>query len=234
VAVELGIPPCVTPDTFAICIMEGKDRINRTFLEDTGMELTIGSARMFRPEDLVSDQAQSFGCEPDYNAYVNGKMRPQPELKTFGNERFAGGHIHLGGEFNCPPFVAALFADLFLSLPFLCSPSAGTQPFDGSNRLAWYGQPGIFRHKPYGIEYRTPTNWWCNNRKNAMMMGAAAMRLCRFLSTTSPSAMRSMMKQIPWLDVQEFLSNTPVRAANRSERATQLCNEIAEKVGLEI
>jgi hypothetical protein len=44
--------------------------------------------------------------------------------------------------------------DLFLSVPLVLMD-------DGFQRKAIYGKAGAFRKKPYGVEYRTPSNWWC-------------------------------------------------------------------------
>ena len=78
-------------------------------------------------------------------------------MNVRGNVRTCGGHIHLGGDFQCPDFVAALFAELFLGV-------FGRLPMNfKSVRQRWYGQPGIFRSKPYGIEYRTPDSSWTSD-----------------------------------------------------------------------
>ena len=210
VAVELGIPPQTTQGGFADAIMHGKEMIIQLLDENHGGPshyLDCMAEYSFHPDDLQSEQAKHFGCEPDYNAYETGKMRTMPRATKLSNYRHAGGHIHIGGEFKCPPFVAALFADCYLYLwPALSYPEARpASTLDTERRSQWYGRPGVFRPKPYGIEYRTPSNWWCENRGKAQMMGRQALRLSRFLEGTSSTALREMVRSIRWLDVQRLV-----------------------------
>lgn len=73
---------------------------------------------------------------------------------TLGRMRYAGGHIHLSyNHAVVPHFVAARFLDLYLTLPWI---DWDHQP----RRRATYGKAGLYRPKQYGIEYRTPSNWW--------------------------------------------------------------------------
>jgi hypothetical protein len=234
VCVELGIPPCDTADQFAHNIQEGKRRIERTFLTPEEIELVVQDSMRFQPHQLESPQAQSFGCEPDYNAYTNGEMRKMPAVATFENNRFAGGHIHLGGTFNCPPFVVALLCDAVIQLPFWCNTRSMSPPPVQRGRLQWYGQPGIFRPKPYGIEYRTPCNWWTANTNTAEAMGRKAIQLGRYLVNTNATDLRTVVRQLPWLDIQEFLSELPAQESERRDKAAMLTDTIVGVTGLRI
>jgi hypothetical protein len=206
VAVELGIPACVTPGDFRDQLVLAKTLLYEQFLRDEGYELTYISSREFPARQLQSDQAKAFGCEPDFDAYTNGKARSVPLEVTTGNTRFAGGHVHIGGQFNCPPFA----------------------------RKLWYGRPGIFRPKPYGIEYRTPSNWWLRSEQYMLQMGHQAIHLGRYLENTSAIDLRSAVGQIPWLDVQDFLQYTPGNQEEREEKVRLLASVLENIMGTSI
>lgn len=206
VSIELGIP--VTDGTsLGHVVQEGKKRIIDTFFNTKRYELYQSSQVHYNSNQLTSKQAQTFGCEPDFDAYSNGKVRDIPSAILKGNTRFAGGHIHIGGDFKCPPFVAALFADLFISVTSQVNYTlqAGTKdPL--KDRMGFYGRAGAFRPKPYGIEYRTPSNAWCASPKKGNAMGRNAFSLGVFLESTSATNLREMIKKIDWLRVREVVN----------------------------
>lgn len=219
VVVELGIP-VISGECLGDVVMQGKSLIINEFLSKKKYSLSCGSSVRFTTTELESDQAQRFGCEPDFDAYTAGEVREIPDSITNSRYRSAGGHIHLGGNFNCPPFVVALFCDLYL----------GVQPWlDGyaqlgmgyTNRLQWYGKPGIFRPKPYGIEYRSPSNWWCETCDAGNYIGSMAMRVAQYLETASGTTIRTSMKKIPWIAVQDFFVAMSQRRSPQSKLATK-------------
>lgn len=101
----------------------------------------------------------ALGCEPDYDAY-SGKKNPKPD--TDKPMRTASGHIHIGWTHNQALFVDHHFnmcrniakqLDIALFVP--------SQMWDKDNsRRELYGQPGSFRPKKYGMEYRVLSNKW--------------------------------------------------------------------------
>ena len=154
----------------------------------------------FIPKDLRSTQAKTIGCEPDFDAYSGGEERTF--CGVLGNTRTCGGHIHLGGDFNCPDFVAALFADLLIgTLPDVRS--------RGGPRAEWYGKAGIYRPKPYGIEYRTPSNRWFSDRSTIHNAGCAAYHLARYLTYSDAATIRLAFKAIPWTMIREYANPGP-------------------------
>ena len=226
VTVELGIPPTSNPYNFGESITRGMARIKREFFADEETQLTSTAAHKFKSSQLTSPQARTFGCEPDYDAYTNGKVRTVPSTMVEDRWRYAGGHVHLGGDFNCPPFVAALFADVYISLYLLQLSGFNGVTTEEKQRRKWYGQPGIFRQKPYGIEYRTFSNTWCSSTDKATYMGDAAVRLCSILETRSATKLRGYVRQIDWLAIREFLSDPPSLNTERLEKAGMLYQEV--------
>lgn len=117
----------------------------------------------FLPEQLQSEQARTFGCDPDINIWkmeANEIDRNDPDLESL---RTAGGHIHIGFDVDDrpaePPEVTRLvkLLDLYLGVPSVT--------FDkDQTRRKFYGKAGSFRPKPYGLEYRVLSNAWFKER----------------------------------------------------------------------
>jgi len=204
VTIELGVPFTNEGSMLGHIIKEGKNRIKTAFFKDTAKDLLLADKVEFRIEDLQSKQAKSFGCEPDFDAYTGGKMRDVPDSLIRGTTRYAGGHIHIGCTPNCPPFVVALFADLYLSV--YMNSFAPHRESPGNPRSLYYGRPGVFRPKDYGIEYRTPSNWWCGSVKNGNQIGYMATRLGVYLEETTATTLRETIKKIDWNRVREAVN----------------------------
>lgn len=234
VVVELMIPPTSRISTFANHIVTGKQLIVDEYLSENKQWLSSDGAHCFEANELSSTQAKTFGCEPDYDAYTGGKVRTVGKEIKDGRWRYAGGHVHLGGFFNCPPFVAALFADIFITLPsYLGGGHSGTYALQGGHarqRLEWYGQPGIFRAKPYGIEYRTPSSYWTIDGDSAHYMGDKAMRLIHYLENTSALKIREALNNINWLGLQKLLTNPPKEKLTRENEVYELLDKIGKVV----
>ena len=220
VCIEIGIPPTNNASVFSQNIMAAMELVRTTYLP-AGQSLYCTASWDFAKNQLKSKQAKSFGCEPDFDAYTGGKVRTVPSDIMDGTTRYAGGHVHIGGDFNCPPFIAALFADIFLTLVPL---GQGEIPQDSreSMRKLYYGKPGVFREKSYGIEYRTPSNYWCSGATRINMMGRRALSLGAFLENTSATELRNIVKQYDWLALQTCLS---IPQSSSSKRISS-CNEL--------
>lgn len=131
------------------------------YFEGQGLSLAYEPAMRFSPHQLNSQQAQTFGCDPDYSVWL---MQPNfvdtgnPELQTL---RTAGGHIHVSfsvDENNTPPGVEEVtrmvkLLDLFVGVPSVLAENDTT-------RRAFYGKAGAFRPKSYGLEYRVLSGFW--------------------------------------------------------------------------
>lgn len=108
----------------------------------------------FPEEQLLHPQAQEFGCEPDMNAW-NGRFNAPPKPPAF-DFRSAGGHIHIGLDRNTSSVELQRIVrclDTVVGLQSLL-----VDP-DKERRL-FYGKAGSMRKKPYGLEWRTLSNFW--------------------------------------------------------------------------
>lgn len=133
---------------------------------DPELTFNLSSVQDFDEETMKAQppEAVELGCDPDYNAYTL-KVNPRPEGAAV-NFRTASGHIHIGWGADipidhpshmeiCGSFVKYLDATVGMFMTLL-----DRDP----RRRELYGKAGAFRPKPYGVEYRTPSNLWLASR----------------------------------------------------------------------
>ena len=109
--------------------------------------------------DAQPDEAKELGCDPDYNAYT-GEPNPRPDGEV--PFRTAAGHIHVGWGADIPvdhPDHLEICCDFVKTLDATVGMFM-TAIEDDPRRRELYGKAGAFRPKPYGVEYRTPSNVW--------------------------------------------------------------------------
>ena len=166
VTLEFNLNPHNNVDSFLNAIKKSTKYISDKIAYPLSARISTHDALEFNPAYLENIQARTSGCDPDFDAYKRGQMRMPRPLSLLGNWRCAGGHIHLGynvAEASTPPWAIAQFLDVFATLFWDEHFSTETMV-----RRNYYGAPGIYRPKPYGIEYRTPNAKWIdfilNNR----------------------------------------------------------------------
>ena len=150
VTVEFNTPPTNDPQEFVNAINYNLDWIS-TRAAELGLSVVFDPSAVFDKEQLNTEAAQTFGCDPDFNAWDFGAANPRPRSRNKAL-RSAGGHIHIEApELDKLELTKAM--DLFVGVPMLA--------FDtDSRRRELYGKAGAFRPKSYGIEYRTASNAW--------------------------------------------------------------------------
>lgn len=127
----------------------------------------------FPDSELMHEDAMKFGCEPEFCAY-DLCIIPAPEAIEVGGFRSCGGHIHLGeseegvgplrvtpkdedaSERDWPRLQVVRMMDILVGLT---SVVLDTDPTTASRRNL-YGKAGSHRPKDYGVEYRSPGNFW--------------------------------------------------------------------------
>lgn len=146
VALEYGIPPASSAAEFVHHIKAVMER-SKEWLPD--LEFSNLSCIIFPEDQMNNPAAHVFGCEPDFNAWTKDvNPAPQPPSPFM---RSAGGHVHV--ETNQNPFQVVRAMDLYLGVP-------ATLMDNGEMRKQLYGKAGACRPKPYGVEYRTLSNFW--------------------------------------------------------------------------
>jgi hypothetical protein len=216
VMVEYNIPPATNVDAFYKSMRRGRSMVLNELNRRYGSKYSLymrGHTHTFQARQLQSDQSKTIGCEPDFDAYGGGRMRIDPPAP--GLQRSCGGHVHLGGDFKCPDFVAALFAELFIGV------RGGWNALPKDPRAVWYGKPGIYRPKPYGIEYRTPNNSWGRTGAGMESIGDLALRCARFLTETEATVLQTAFRKIEWVRVREYMMGS-----KRTDAAKKLHHKI--------
>lgn len=111
------------------------------------------------------DEAKVLGCSPDFNAWT-GEVNPPPEDRKNPTMRCAGGHLHIGWVDDIEPTNPIHMEhckDLVKQLDCYLGYWALMHDSDATRRKL-YGKAGACRFKPYGVEYRTLSNFWVLDR----------------------------------------------------------------------
>lgn len=132
----------------------------RDILNSSNLQPLVIPSHTYSDSEIRSfgPNAVEFGCSPEMNAWSNRKLKsPDGESTCL---RTAGGHIHVG--YDNPDDSTNLsivkMMDYTLGLPSLLCDTDNT-------RRKLYGKAGSMRHKQYGVEYRTLSNFWLNSQE---------------------------------------------------------------------
>jgi hypothetical protein len=155
VAAEFNIPPTNDPHTFVVSIDKALSHICKQLRRKSVDSVRVNCIEL--KEDWITSNAaiKQIGCDPDFCAYdANPNIPRELAEGVVGLTRGAGGHIHIGYPTElCPQPVLVQLLDAVVGLSMLPHDKQG-------KRRVWWGKAGIFRVKPYGIEYRTLSNFW--------------------------------------------------------------------------
>lgn len=160
-ATEFNIDPAATADEFSTNVgLVMEQLLERLKKDDPSSEFATESYATFSREEYeaLPEKAREIGCVPDFNAYTERENRIGSASRT----RFVGGHVHFSWTKDQDPksyehinacIMLTKMFDLFIGIPTLF-----LDPY--SPRRNYYGKAGNFRPKSYGVEYRTPSNFW--------------------------------------------------------------------------
>jgi len=155
VLAEYNIAPAKTEYEYYLAIEKALNYIKKTIPKN--LDLAILPAARLKEKYLQTENAQLFGCEPDFNAWTR-EVNERPIAD--GNLRSAGYHITLGYE--NPNEIANLSwvkaQDLNIGVP-----SVLQEPDNERKKL--YGKAGAFRHTSFGVEYRSTSNYILQDKK---------------------------------------------------------------------
>jgi hypothetical protein len=154
VSVELNVPPAASEDDFVDYLRKCVGDVQQRY----GIELKAIPSFEFSDEQLDNEEARTFGCSLDYCAY--SKVPNKNGEAENKNLRAAGGHIHMAYS---DPHIEKNKAiiksmDLHLAVPMLLIDK-------DVDRRKLYGKAGCYRDTPYGIEYRTLSNFWLSSEE---------------------------------------------------------------------
>lgn len=131
--------------------------------------------------DAQPDEAKELGCDPDFNAYLNGAINPKPDASQ--GFRTASGHIHIGWTLNQDiNDQDHLDACMMVSKQLDIGVGLASYIWDRDIiRSKMYGQMGTFRPKHYGVEYRTMSNVWVKDEGTRNAVFELAMKSVQML-----------------------------------------------------
>jgi len=165
-ACEVGIQPCANVNQWVrglTSVLENTARI-------VGPDYVFNySPTVFFEKDYydkqVPAQCKVLGCNPDRDAYKNGDFNKMPDIVEKNGKvmRSGGGHIHFGWTHDKDVLNDQdhLWDCLLLTRNLDAAFGIYTTYWDDDKeRMRMYGAPGAFRVKPYGMEYRSPSNAW--------------------------------------------------------------------------
>lgn len=156
VMVEFNVPPARSANDLWKDVDFVKNFIKNEIIPKN-LDVVIKPSVHFDIEDLKSEQAQTFGCEPDFNAWELEMNSVKMSDETL---RVAGGHLHIGynksNEQSSIAIVRSL--DLFLGVQSVILDS-------DTERKKMYGKAGAMRFKSFGCEYRVLSNFWIENEQ---------------------------------------------------------------------
>lgn len=153
VAIEFNIPPAETRREFIDSIAKTMKVLQDGVNNSLGFHLDHRSWAKFPKDQLESEAAKLFGCDPDYNAWT-GEQNPKPKAAD-ETLRTCGGHIHVGySDQYIEKKRLVKFMDMMLGIPSVLMDE------EGAERRELYGMPGAYRDKVYGLEYRSLSNFW--------------------------------------------------------------------------
>jgi hypothetical protein len=162
VLAEFTIAPAADHDEFARNILENVDAITARLAKNGVKPRIVASAR-YPKSELTSEQAQRFGCDPDYDAYEMTVNKVAAEAHET-DLRSAGGHVHFAHPiFNDPYKVLDMIKlmDLYLGVASVVFDKS----LAGKERRTLYGKAGAHRPKAYpGGEYRSLSNFWIKDK----------------------------------------------------------------------
>jgi hypothetical protein len=192
VAAEFNIIPAKNAKDFISSVSAGLSYITDT-IADANPELAveINPTAEFPEEyfNALPDQVRELGCEPDFDAYT-GEENKKPA--TDRPMRTGAGHIHVGWRKNeADPYDSAHFAVCQNVVKLLeCSLFLPSLSFDNdTQRRELYGNPGAFRPKTYGVEYRVLSNAWLKDD-----------RLMRWVFNTTLRSVRDLYRGKKYFD----------------------------------
>lgn len=156
VNVEWCLPPSNNPKDFIKNLKYCVEHTNKILPQ--GHRVLFKSSHEFDDDQLLTKEALEFGCDQDFCAYNEDIHTPNPKPTSANpNLRSCGGHIHFGSVNLINPVDATFFLKRYVE-PLLGVALVALDP--DQRRKELYGKAGAFRLKPYGIEYRTPSNFW--------------------------------------------------------------------------
>lgn len=162
VALEFAIPVCNSSHEVEHEIHKALQRSKEA---SGGLDFLDAPSAIFPNDLLKSEEAQRFGCDPDYDVYdikENIATPPNDGMRTIGMHLHFGHPFLVNAPYNVIRFTKWLDATVGI-VGVLADPSEAAK-----RRRRLYGRAGCMRIKEYGDEYRTPSPWPLRSRASVV------------------------------------------------------------------
>lgn len=221
VMVEFNVMPSRSPEEFYNNTKKVMDHVFK-LLADKGLSPVISPSELFKEEYLRIPQAQEIGCIGDVDAWT-GERNPTLSADILKNVRTSGGHVHVSflTEEGLPSIedketlVQAL--DLYLGVPSVLLDT-------DSRRRSFYGKPGAYRERSYGIEYRALSNFWIRTKKETEWVFQQVQRAITGLNRVSVSKL-----PLYWSKDDENMTRETISSGNQ-----HMAKILMRKYGVEV
>lgn len=220
VALEFNIPPAASCQEFVNALQWSMAKITDD-VERLNLRPKISAAEIFPTQQLMSQAAMVFGCEPDFNAWKHGIINPRPAASNSAL-RSCGGHVHVGINDIIPKsFIERMrlthrfvqCQDLFLGVPSVMLDT-------DTMRRDLYGKAGCYRltyHSPIAWEYRVLSNFWLKSQSLMTWVYTQTLRAIEFVKNHSEEQLEEFFST-------RSLGNNIEKCINTSD--LQLCQEL--------
>lgn len=166
-ALEFNIQPAKTVEEFdgnMTTVLTQLDEMLKKVSNDE-LEMVFEPVARFDPTYFSFQPFESkiLGCEPDFDEFGNEKTPPEgmQDLPF----RTAAGHVHIGFREGGDPKEHDHFENCkLISKTFKTVKGYVPLTSHEQERCRYYGGPGSFRPKSYGIELRSPSNKWVQTK----------------------------------------------------------------------
>lgn len=189
-ALEINIPPAYSSYNFLYYLGTALALTANRYLKP-GQRLCATPVARYDQQyfKTLPASALELGCDPDYDAWNGGKANPRPTSLPNPYARTGAGHIAVGWRSKealaDDVFEANHFNDCIMMVQMMDLIHDEIAPLhedkDDEYRRGLYGKRGAFRPKPFGVEYRTPSNSWLRSTVAAENMYNAAIMAFGFL-----------------------------------------------------
>lgn len=148
-----------------------------------GVSLCFDGVVKVEREELLSlsEKSRLLGCQPSENVYGLKTVKVDPMKYLY---RSGGGHVHLGLPGSLIEYRAKHIPilDALLGIPCVLLDRDPAQ----KERRKVYGRVGEYRTPPYGVEYRTLSNFWLHSPYLAeFVLAQAKIAACVVFATVS-------------------------------------------------
>lgn len=158
--VEFNPPASNSPSILGSWIQQAFIRLDTLVKAHPGVEVSFEPVVKVDPAEMaqLSDRSRILGSDPSKNVYGVKPILVDGETYPF---RSAAGHFHFGlkGDLFDERVKLISWLDVFLGNTCVL---VDRHPL-AAQRRENYGRAGEYRIPNYGVEYRTPSNFWLRN-----------------------------------------------------------------------